>query len=88
MAERLSWAERARIEALVSTGTRPDVIAGLIGRDRSTAYRELGRGRRGSVYCAKTAQQLAEGRARRPRDGKLEADPALAGEAAARLEPC
>ncbi|WP_419945569.1 hypothetical protein [Candidatus Poriferisodalis sp.] len=61
--------ERARIEALTRTGTKPDEIARLIGRNRSTVYRDLGRGRQGGVYCAEAAQQLAGGRARRPRGG-------------------
>lgn len=76
MAERLSLAERARIEALADTGTRVDEIAGLVGRDRSTVYRELGRGKGADgVYRAEEAHELARRRARRPRVGKLEADP-------------
>lgn len=88
MAERLCLAERARIEALTDAGTKPDEIARLIGRDRSTVYRELDRGRRRGVYRSETAQQLAERRARRPRVGKLEADPVLAGQVKRRLELC
>lgn len=89
MAERLSLAERARIEALADAGTRIDEIAELIGRDRSTVYRELDRGRgRDGVYRAEPAHTAAGRRARRPKTAKLEADPALAGEVKARLALC
>jgi len=89
MAERLSLAERARIEALSGAGSRIDEIAELIGRDRSTVYRELDRGRgRDGVYRAGPAHAAAGRRARRPRTAKLEADLALAGQVKARLALC
>ena len=44
MAGRLTSAERARIEAHRAAGASADEIVGMIGRDRSTVYRELLRG--------------------------------------------
>lgn len=85
MAARLSLVERARIEVLTDAATKPDAIAGLIHRDRSTVYRELDRGRRAGVCRAEAAQRLAERRARRPRAAKLEADPVLAWQVKSRL---
>ncbi len=88
MAARLSRDERALIEAHTRAGVRPEEIAGLIGRDPSTVYRELGRCKGAEGYSAEGAQRHADGLARRPRVCKLEADPALAGQVKARLELC
>lgn len=86
MAERLSLAERARIEALTDAGMRIDVIVGLVGRGRSTVYREMDSGRGPDGVCrAEPAHAAAGRRARRPKTAKLEADSALVGEVAARL---
>lgn len=46
MAERLSLAGRTRVEAYTNARTKPKEIARLIGRDPSTVYRDLDRGRR------------------------------------------
>jgi transposase, IS30 family len=101
---RLTLAERAQIEVLFGQGLRFGQIAAVVGRDRSTIWRELSRnrshsGRRGQGrvhphgrrpgyvpgrgyppgwggayrwrYCHRHAQRQADGRARRPRTGKL-----------------
>ena len=86
MAARLSAFERARIEAMRSTGATASDIAVVLGRHPATVYRELGRcGGPGTVYDAATAQADASRQARRPRACKLEADPVLAAQVKARL---
>ena len=58
----------------------------MLGRHRSTIYRELGRcGGVGGVYDAEAAQAHARQRARRPGALKLEADLPLAGAVRRRL---
>ena len=86
MAARLSALERARIEAMRSTGATASDIAVVLGRHPATVYRELGRcGGPGTVYDAAAAQADASRQARRPRACKLEADPVLAAQVKARM---
>lgn len=61
-------------------------IARRMGRPTSTVSREVGRcgGRAG--YSGRVAQRLAGGRARRPKERKLVADPVLAAAVAEGLE--
>lgn len=51
---------------------------GAWGGIPSTIYRELERNGSGGGYDAETAQHRADGRARRPKEAKLAADPELA----------
>lgn len=83
MAKRLTSDERARIEAHRAAG---DIVE-LIGRHRSTVYRELSRGGGPhGVYRAHRAQPVAAARVRRPRAAKLEADSGLARGVCGRLK--
>ena len=59
MAQRLSFDERARVEAMSAAGVSVATAARCLGRHRSTVYRELRRGRRGGVYDAEAAQAAA-----------------------------
>ena len=60
MAQRLSFDERARVEAMSAAGVSVATAARCLGRHRSTVYRELRRGRRGGVYDAEAAQAAAQ----------------------------
>ena len=87
MAKRLTSDERARIEAHSAAGAGADHIAEMLGRHRSTVYRELDRGRdRDGVYRAEAAQAAAQRRARCPKVPKLEGDSRLAGRMRCRLK--
>ena len=78
MAQRLSFDERARVEAMPAAGVSVAGTARCLGRHRSTVYRELRRGRRGGVYDAEAAQAAAAVGAARPKIPVLAADPELA----------
>ena len=78
MAARLSFAERARVEALRAAGVAVATVAQRLGRDPSTIHRELTRDRGGDGYDAAVAQRLADRRALRPKTPKLAADRVLA----------
>ena len=82
MAQRLSFEERARVEAMTSTGVSVAETARRLGRHRSTIHRELDRSRCAGVYDAEAAQAAAAARAARPRTPKLAADSELAAEVA------
>ena len=84
MAQRLSFDERARIEAMQRAGVSVADTARRLGRDPSTIYRELKRGGGAGGYDAVSAQVAAEQRAARPKTPKLAADPEL-GSAALEL---
>ena len=78
MAQRLSFDERARVEAMSAAGVSVAAAARCLGRHRSTVYRELRRGRRGGAYDAGAAQAAAAVGAARPKIPVLAADPELA----------
>ena len=78
MAQRLSFDERARVEAMSAAGVSVATAARCLGRHRSTVHRELRRGRRGGVYDAEAAQAAAAVGAARPKIPVLAADPELA----------
>ena len=59
MAQRLSFDERARVEAMSAAGVSVATAARCLGRHRSTVHRELRRGRRGGAYDAEAAQAAA-----------------------------
>lgn len=85
MAQRVSFDERARVEAMSTEGVEVAEIARRLGRHRSTVYRELGRGGGRCGYDASAAQAAAEVRAARPKTPKLVADPELAAAVAGGL---
>ena len=85
MAQRLSFDERARVEAMSAAGVSVAGTARRLGRHRSTVYRELGRNRGRGGYDAQVAQVAADRRARRPKRPKLASDPVLAAAALSRL---
>ena len=78
MAQRLSFDERARVEAMSDAGVSVATAARCLGRHRSTVHRELRRGRRGGAYDAEAAQAAAAVGAARPKTPVLAADPELA----------
>lgn len=74
----LKESERYKIEALLAGGQSIDEIAGILGRDRSTIYREIGRGsvrriqsdlREKEVYRAQVGQREYEKRGRNKERG-------------------
>ena len=86
MAGHLTFEERAFLYRLKKDGRSSAEIARLMGRDRSTIYRELNRNTGGRGYRPKQAQQLAHQRrapCRRP--AKLD-DPAIRQYVQDRLE--
>ena len=82
MAQRLSFEERARVDAMTTVGVSVAEAARRLGRHRSTICRELDRGRGPGGYGAESAQAAAAVRGARPRVPKLVADPDLAAEVA------
>ena len=84
MAQRLSFDERARIEAMRQAGVSTAETARRLGRDPSTIHREVKRAGGSGGYDAVSAQASAEERAARPKTPKLAADPDL-GSAALEL---
>ena len=87
MAQRVSFGERCRIEALGREGSWSVAeIAVRVGRSEPTIRREFARcGDRG-FYAARSAQADAARKAMRPRTPKLVADPGLAAEVTELLE--
>ena len=87
MAQRVSFEERCRIEALGREGSWSVAeIAVHVGRSEPTIRREFRRcGGRG-FYAAGSAQADADRKAMRPRTPKLVADPRLAAEVTELLE--
>jgi transposase, IS30 family len=83
---RLSFAERAQIEAFVAVGVPQVEIAARLDRSPATISRELARNRSQRGYRAMTAQVRADNRARRPKIAKLVANPRLARAVQDRLE--
>ena len=77
-AQRLSFDERARVEAMSAAGVSVAGTARRLGRHRSTIHRELRRGRRDGAYDAEAAQAAAAVGAARPKTRVLAADPELA----------
>ena len=82
---RLTLADRRSIENGCRAGLSLTVIAAVIGKSPSTVSREVG-GKAGRAgYRADSAQLRAEDLARRPKQTKLEANPALRERVAADL---
>jgi IS30 family transposase len=83
---RLSFSDRCSIENGCRAGVSFAAIGVVIGKSTSTVSREVG-GREGrGSYRAEVAQRRAEAAARRPRQTKLEACPALRDRVVADLE--
>ena len=78
MAQRLSFDERARVEAMSVAGVSVAAVARCLGRHRSTVHREFNQGRRDGAYGAEAAQAAAAVGAARPKTPVLAADPELA----------
>lgn len=87
-AGRLSFAEREEISCRRASGDSLRSIARALERSPSTISRELRRGtvRRKSGYRATVAQSLADQRARRPKQRKLELSDSLCDHVQTRLD--
>ena len=72
---RLSYEDRCMIHAMLGAGSTHGQIARAVGCDRSTVSREIAR-MPGGGYDPRAAQLDAEGKARRPKVRKLDANPA------------
>ena len=83
---RLSCSDRGAIENGCRAGFTFAAIATLIGKSTSTISREVGANGGRQRYRAEPAQLSAEDRARRPKQTKLEANPALRDRVEAGLE--
>jgi IS30 family transposase len=85
----LSLLERQRIASLHGQGLSVRAVAARIGRAPSTVSRELRRNMRPhdqGVYGGDLAHSRARERARRPRSGRLLANPELRAQVQAKLE--
>ena len=76
----LTFLERCRLEELLETGSRPAQAAVLLGRHRDTIGREIVRGHTGSGYRACVGQDVAQTNRHRPKERRLDTNPALLGE--------
>jgi len=74
---RLTYEDRCMIHAMLGCGSTHGQIARAVGCDRSTVSREIAR-MPGGGYDPRAAQLDAEGKARRPKVRKLDANPAAA----------
>ena len=83
---RLSVSDRGSIENGCRAGFTFTAIATLIGKSTSTVSREVGANGGRQKYRAAAAQLSAEDRARRPKQTKLETNPALRDRVEAGLE--
>jgi IS30 family transposase len=82
----MTFVERCRLEELLEAGYSKRTAADRLGRASSTIYREVARGDTGSVYRARTAQELVDANRARPKARKLESNPVLLAEVLQRLE--
>jgi IS30 family transposase len=82
----LTFAERCRLEELLETGCPPPRAAVLLGRHEDTIGREVSRGATRSGYRARFGQDVAEAHRKRPKQRRLEANPALLAEVLQGLE--
>lgn len=88
LSQAMTFVERCRLEQLLEDGCTKATAAELLGRDRSTIYREAHRGATGPglVYRARIGQHVADANRARPKVPKLEANPVLLAEVLQRLE--
>ena len=82
----LTFTERCRLEELLESGRTPVHAAVLLDRHRDTVRREVVKGRTDSGYRAWVGQDVAEANRKRPKQRRLEANPALRDEVLQRLE--
>lgn len=82
----LTMCEREEIRAGIERGESDVVIAGRLGRCRTTVNREINRNGGRVVYTAVAAQARATVERERPKVPRLVADPVLAAQVTARLE--
>jgi IS30 family transposase len=73
----MSFVERCRLEELLETGCLLARAAVSLGRHPDTVSREIARGQTSSGYRARIGQDTTEANLKRPKDRKLEANPAL-----------
>ncbi|MEZ0343167.1 IS30 family transposase [Mycobacterium sp. pV006] len=76
----LTFTERCRVEELLENGYSVARVAELMQRHRDTIDREIARGQTASGYRARVGQDGADARRKRPRQRKLDRNPALLGE--------
>ncbi|GJJ24199.1 IS30 family transposase [Mycolicibacterium mageritense] len=82
----LTFVERCRLEELLEQQFPPVQAAQLLGRHTDTIGREIARGLTSSGYRARSGQDVAEAKRKRPKVRKLEANPVLLAEVVARLK--
>jgi IS30 family transposase len=73
----LRFVERCRLEELLETGCTATRAAVLLNRHPGTVRREIGRGQTNSGYRASVGQDAADARRKRPKERKLDKNPAL-----------
>lgn len=76
----LSFTERCRLEELLETGLDAERAAELLDRHCDTIRREIIRGSTGSGYRARVGQDKADELRKRPKQRKLQSQPALLAE--------
>lgn len=82
----MDFIERYRLEELLEAGSAPGRAAQVLGRHRDTINREIAKGMTSSGYRARIGQDIAEANRKRPKQRRLEANPALLDEVVARLK--
>lgn len=82
----LTLHDREEIRAGIERGETDDMIAGRLGRHRSTINAELNRNGGRVLYTAVAAQARTDSRRQRPKTAKLVADPVLAAHVSERLQ--
>ncbi|WP_231992013.1 IS30 family transposase [Mycobacterium sp. ACS4331] len=73
----LTFTERCRLEELLESGYEPARAADLMGRHGDTIAREIARGDTQSGYRASRGQDAADTARKRPKQRKLDKNPAL-----------
>ncbi len=73
----LTFTERCRLEELLENGYEPAQAAELMGRHSDTIDREIARGHTQSGYRARCGQDVADAARKRPKQRKLDKNPAL-----------
>jgi IS30 family transposase len=73
----LTFVERCRLEELLESGFPPMLVAVRMDRHGDTIDREIARGQTSSGYRARVGQDVADAHRKRPKERKLEKNPAL-----------
>ena len=82
----LSFTERCRLEELLEAGYAPALAADRLDRHPGTVDREIVRGATSSGYRARVGQDRADANRTRPKQRRLQSQPALLDEVVQRLE--